>query len=192
MGDKPRVVVLLGAPGAGKGTQGMRLTARAQIAHVSTGDLFRDAVRMQSPAGQRAEAYLTSGQLVPDQVVLQLVEEYLAKLETLDICLDGFPRTYQQAIALEELLSQLGLSIALVLHLHVADSIALERLVDRGRADDTIETARHRLEVYHAATEPLIRHYNEVGLLSEVDGSGDADAVESRVWDAVEMALNLR
>ena len=189
MGDKPHVVVLLGAPGAGKGTQGMRLRARAQIAHVSTGDLFRDAVRIQSPAGQRAEAYLKTGQLVPDQVVLQLLEEYLVDIETVDICLDGFPRTYQQAIALEELLSQFDLSIALVLHLHVADSIALERLVDRGRPDDTIETARHRLKVYHAATEPLIKHYDEAGLLSEVDGSGDVEAVESRVWDAVERVL---
>ena len=192
MEDKPRVVVLLGAPGAGKGTQGMRLAARAGIAHISTGDLFRDAVAAGSPAGQRAESYLKNGQLVPDQVVLQLLEEYLGEVESLGICLDGFPRTYEQAVALDELLSHCGLSIMLVLHLHVADSIALERLVERGRVDDTIDTARYRLEVYHAATEPLIKYYDEIGLLREIDGSDDADAVESRVWDTVETALNLR
>ena len=189
MEDKPYVVVLLGAPGAGKGTQGMRLAARAEIAHVSTGDLFRDAVNAESPAGQRAEAYLKNGQLVPDQVVLQLLEEFLGGIESLGVCLDGFPRTYEQAVALEELLSHFGLSINLVLHLHVTDTIALERLVERGRVDDTIDTARYRLEVYHSATEPLIKYYNKSGLLIEIDGSGDADAVESRVWDAVEMAL---
>ena len=167
----------------------MHLAARTGIAHVSTGDLFRDAVKTESPAGQRAESYLKNGQLVPDHVVLQLVEEYLGEVDGVGICLDGYPRTYEQAVALEELFSHLGLSIARVLHLYVADSIALERLVDRGRADDTIDTARYRLEVYHAATEPLIKHYDEAGLLSEVDGSGDVEAVESRVWDVVERAL---
>ena len=182
--------MMLGAPGAGKGTQGSRLASRAGIAHVSTGDLFRDAVKIESPAGQRAEAYLKTGQLVPDQVVLQLVEEYLAGLEGSDICLDGFPRTYQQAVALDKVLSRFGLSIAVVLHLYIEDNIALERLVERGRADDTIQTARYRMDVYHATTEPLIKYYNEIGLLSQIDGSGDPDDVESRVWDVVKMALN--
>lgn len=192
MGDRPLVLVLLGAPGAGKGTQGARLAARAQISHVSTGDLFREAVQARSPAGERAESYLRSGQLVPDQVVLQLLEEYFGDIRSLDICLDGFPRTYQQAITLDVMLAQLDLSIAAVLHIDVPDNIALERLVGRGRSDDTLETAHYRLELYHAATEPLIRHYREAGVLRDIDGAGDADAVESRVWHVVSTMLKFK
>ena len=184
MGERPVVLVLLGPPGAGKGTQGLRLARRIALDHVSTGDLFRDAVTAGSPAGLRAESYLHTGQLVPDQVVLQVIEEYLGRSRGRDTCFDGFPRTRNQAEKLDELLEQLNLSVTAALYIGVPDRIALKRLLSRGRADDTEETARYRLQIYHEDTEPLISYYREAGVLVEVDGTGDVESVARRVWTA--------
>ena len=189
MGERPVILVLLGPPGAGKGTQGERLTSRIALDHVSTGDLFRDAVTTGSPAGLRAESYLQSGQLVPDQVVLQVIEEYLGTARGRDTCFDGFPRTRNQAEKLDELLGQFNLSGTAVLYIHVPDHLALKRLLARGRADDTEETARYRLQVYHEDTEPLINYYREAGVLLEVDGTGGVGAVARRVWGALQAAI---
>ena len=185
MGERPVILVLLGPPGAGKGTQGERLARRIALDHVSTGDLFRDAVTAGSPAGLRAESYLHSGQLVPDQVVLQVIEEYLGDARGRDTCFDGFPRTRNQAEKLDELLKQFNLAITAVLYIDVPDDIALERLLERGRADDTEETARYRLQVYHDDTEPLIDYYRESDVLIEVDGTGGVESVAHRMWTAL-------
>ena len=185
MGERPVILVLLGPPGAGKGTQGERLARRSALDHVSTGDLFRDAVTAGSPAGLRAESYLLSGQLVPDQVVLQVIEEYLGDSRGRDTCFDGFPRTRNQAQKLDELLKQFNLSVTAVIYIDVPDEIALQRLLGRGRADDTEETARYRLQVYHEDTEPLINYYRQAGALIEVDGVGGVEPVARRVWSAL-------
>ena len=189
MGERPVVLVLLGPPGAGKGTQGERLARRIALDHVSTGDLFRDAVTAGSPAGVRAESYLRSGQLVPDEVVLQVIEEYLSDARGRDICFDGFPRTRNQATKLDELLKQFNLAVTAVVYINVPDDRALERLLARGRADDTGETARYRLQVYHEDTAPLIDYYRQAGVLIEVDGSEGVDPVAQRVWTALEGAI---
>ena len=189
MGERPVILVLLGPPGAGKGTQGERLASRMALDHVSTGDLFRDAVTAGSPAGLRAESYLHSGQLVPDQVVLQVIEEYLGDARKRDTCFDGFPRTRNQAEKLDELLEQFNLSVTAVLYMDVPDDIALHRLLGRGRADDTEETARYRLQVYHEDTEPLINYYREAGVLIEVDGTGGVDPVARRVRAALQAVI---
>ena len=189
MGERPVILVLLGPPGAGKGTQGERLARRIALDHVSTGDLFRDAVTAGSPAGLRAESYLHSGQLVPDQVVLQVIEEYLGDVRGRDTCFDGFPRTPNQAEKLDELLKQFNLSVTAVLYIDVPDHIALKRLLSRGRADDTEETARYRLQVYHEDTEPLINYYREAGVLIEMDGTGGVESVARRVWATLQAAI---
>ena len=183
------MLVLLGPPGAGKGTQGERLARRIALDHVSTGDLFRDAVTAGSPAGLRAESYLHTGQLVPDQVVLQVIEEYLGDARGRDTCFDGFPRTRNQAEKLDDLLTQFNLSVTAVVYINVPDHLALERLLARGRTDDTEETARYRLQVYHEDTAPLIDYYRESGVLAEVDGTGGVEAVAHRVWIALKAAI---
>ncbi len=189
MGERPVILVLLGPPGAGKGTQGERLARRIALDHVSTGDLFRDAVTAGSPAGLRAESYLHTGQLVPDQVVLQVIEEYLGGARGRDTCFDGFPRTRNQAEKLDDLLIQFNLSVTAVVYINVPDHLALERLLARGRADDTEETARYRLQVYHEDTAPLIDYYRESGVLAEVNGAGGVEAVAHRVWIALKAAI---
>lgn len=189
MGERPVILVLLGPPGAGKGTQGQRLARRIALDHVSTGDLFRDAVTAGTPAGLRAESYLHSGQLVPDQVVLQVIEEYLGDARGRDMCFDGFPRTRNQAEKLDALLQQFNLSVTAVLYIKVPDGMALDRLLARGRADDTEETARYRLQIYHEDTAPLIDYYRQAGTLIEVDGSDGVEPVARRIWTVLKAAI---
>lgn len=177
----PTVLVLLGPPGAGKGTQGARLDASSSIQHVSTGDLFRTAVEANTPAGLRAESYLLSGQLVPDEVVLHVLEEYLVKTPSRDICFDGFPRTRRQAERFDELLYRVGLSLSVVVYISVPDDVVLKRLASRGRDDDSIETARYRLSLYHSVTEPLIEYYEQTGVLVKVDGVAKEQVVFDRI-----------
>lgn len=188
MGSKPLVFVLLGPPGAGKGTQGDLLARRTGIRHISTGDLFRDAVCAQTPAGLRAEAYLESGELVPDEVVMQLVEEFITSRAGEHFCFDGFPRTRRQAEAFDALLAQLGIGVSNVIVIQVSDDIAMERLEGRGRSDDSPETVRQRLRVYHELTEPLIAYYRRRGVLREIDGSGDVESVATAIREAYEQA----
>ena len=176
--------MLLGPPGAGKGTQGALLAERAGLWHVSTGDLFRQAVAAETPAGQRAEQYLTSGELVPDELVNELVEEFIAANADASLCLDGFPRTRRQAVALDAFMTELNRSVTAALLISVSDSVALSRLTGRGRGDDSLGTARNRLQVYHRHTDSLIDYYRRRRLLVEVDGAGDMDDVADRIWSA--------
>ncbi len=174
-------MVLLGPPGAGKGTQGALLATRTGIQHVSTGEMFRAAVSAGTPGGLRAEAYLESGELVPDGVVMQLVEEYLGNRRGQDLCFDGFPRTRRQAEALDPVLEHLGTRLAAVFLLEISDEEALHRLSSRGRSDDGPETARYRLKVYHELTEPLVDYYRARSVLRQVDGEAEIEVVANEV-----------
>ncbi len=178
-------MVFLGPPGAGKGTQAEMLVERLQITHVSTGGLFRQAIEAGTTAGIEVREYVESGRLVPDHLVMQLVEGLVAGQRNSGICFDGFPRTLAQAEALDGVLANYAAGVHVVLVLDLPDEVALGRLMSRGRDDDDYATARYRLEVYQSTTAPLIQYYTERGLVARVDGDADIDTVAQRIGDAL-------
>ncbi|MCY3784997.1 MAG: adenylate kinase [Chloroflexi bacterium] len=178
-------MVFLGPPGAGKGTQAEMLVERLQITHVSTGGLFRQAIAEGAPVGMEVRDYVESGRLVPDHLVMQLVEDLVAGQRNSGICFDGFPRTLAQAEALDGVLASYSAGLHVVLVLDLPDEVALGRLMSRGRDDDDYATARYRLEVYQTTTAPLIQYYTERGLVARVDGDADIDTVAQRIGDAL-------
>lgn len=179
-------VILVGPPGVGKGTQAKKIVTTYHVPHVSTGDMLRQAIADGSELGQRVASYLEQGQLVPDDVILDVVAHRLEQPDCQRGCLlDGFPRTLPQAAALQKQLAAKGNKIAAVIHL-VADASEIKhRLLRRadteGRADDTDETIQERLRVYQKQTEPLVGYYRERGVLHEVNGMGTPDEVFLRV-----------
>ncbi len=180
---KLRNLLLLGAPGAGKGTQAIRLAARLGVPHVSTGDLLRAAVAAGTPLGREARATMERGELVPDSVVIGLAAERLARPDAkTGFVLDGFPRTVAQAEALETELSRLGTQLDACLALVTDEPALIARLLKRaqleGRADDNEATIRNRMRVYREQTEPLIAFYRRRRLLRDVDGMGTIEEVE--------------
>ncbi len=183
-------IVLLGAPGSGKGTQAKRLKQELGLAHISTGDLLRAAVRDGTPLGLKAKAVMEAGQLVSDDIVLGLLEERLARPDTQSgFILDGYPRNLAQADALEALLERLGQPLDAVVKLNVPDSDIVRRCEIRfeqeRRADDNPETVRKRLGVYAEQTAPVADFYARRGLLTEVDGVGAIEAIGDRILDTL-------
>ena len=173
-------LVLLGPPGAGKGTQAQRVCAARGVIHVSTGDLLRDAAARGTERGLEAKGFMDAGALVPDALVLALLRERLAQPDAAaGFLLDGFPRNATQAEALGEQLGENGLDC--VVHMRLEDEEIVRRLLARGRADDTEAVIRNRLVVYRGETSPLIRHYEERGLLKTVDALGSMDEVFERI-----------
>ena len=181
-------IVLIGPPGAGKGTQAARLVERQGLLHIATGDLFRENVREGTELGRIARGHMDRGDLVPDDVVVGMVMEALRAARD-GFVLDGFPRTVPQAEALERELAATGRPLTAALVLDVDDEIALKRLTGRRtleqRDDDHEVTVRRRLEVYHQTTRPLREFYENRGLLRVVD----ADASEDEVTERLEAAL---
>jgi adenylate kinase len=177
----PSTIALLGPPGSGKGTQAERLQDELGFAWLSTGDLLREARAAGSELGRRAAEYMDRGELVPDDVIVDVIEGALAGLGDRPILLDGFPRTVAQAQAL-------GRDLDAVVLIDVPDDVVAERIIgrDQGRSDDNPETVRERLRVYHDETEPLVEHYERQGKLRRVDGAQSPDAVH----DDVRAALN--
>jgi adenylate kinase len=183
-------IVLLGAPGSGKGTQAARLKAELGIAHISTGDLLRAAVKAGTPLGMRAKVVMDAGHLVSDEIVLAMLEERLARPDTqAGFILDGYPRNLAQADALDLLLLRIGQPLDAVLKLNVPDSDILKRTEIRfkaeGRADDDPDTVRRRLQVYAEQTAPVADYYGRRGLLAEVDGVGAVEEIFARLLAAL-------
>ncbi|HLS84453.1 MAG TPA: adenylate kinase [Arenimonas sp.] len=183
-------LVLLGAPGSGKGTQAARLRDHLDVPHISTGELLRAAVKAGTPLGLQARAVMEAGQLVSDEIVLGMLEERLTAGDTgKGFILDGYPRNLAQANALDALLARLGQPVDIAVQLDVGNDLLIERLAGRaqaeGRADDSPEAVRKRLEVYEEATAPVVDFYARAGRLVRVDGVGSMDEVFARIVAAV-------
>ncbi|CAI7974172.1 MULTISPECIES: adenylate kinase [Parafrankia] len=189
-------LVLLGPPGAGKGTQAARISARHGVPAISTGQLFDQQISAGSPLGRRAEHYVRAGELVPDEIVLDMVAERLATGIDCGVgfLLDGFPRTLPQAEALDRMLTATCGPLHLVLDLDVDETEVLARIgrrsLSEGRLDDNQETARRRLKVFAEETAPLRSHYAEQGLLRTVDGTGTPDEVAARIEEILAAAAH--
>lgn len=179
-------LVLLGAPGSGKGTQATRLREHLQVPHISTGDLLRAAVKAGTELGRQAKAVMESGALVSDQIVLGMLEERLTAGDTGNgFVLDGYPRNLAQANALDALLGRLGQPADIAVQLDVDTELLISRLAGRaqaeGRADDSPGAVRHRLQVYTDATAPVVDFYRNTGRLACVDGVGGMEEVFQRI-----------
>ena len=181
------LVVVMGPPGAGKGTQSIRLAELLRIPHCSTGDLFRDACQRDTDVGRKATEYLQSGRLVPDSLVEQLVMERLAEIDCRQGCvLDGFPRTVPQAEQFDRWVGQNYQPVSVVVAIEVDEQTLLDRLADRGRQDDDRAVVQERFRQYEALTLPLLEYYRGRGVLRSVDGVGDLDEVFKRVQQTIE------
>ena len=188
-------LVLLGPPGAGKGTQAALLTSAMSIPHVATGDIFRSNVSGKTELGQKAKVYMDAGNLVPDEITVAMVKDRLAETDAKGgFLLDGFPRTIAQAEQLRESLADLGQALDGVLELVVDEDELVRRLSGRRmlvdgemiqRDDDRPETVRHRLHVYREQTAPLSGFYESEGLLSRIDAIGEIEEVTDRAMQAL-------
>lgn len=177
-------LVLVGPPGAGKGTQAVRLAERLDVPHISTGDLFRANLAKETPLGIEAKRYMDAGELVPDSVTVAMVKDRLAGGDVAKgFILDGFPRTVSQAGSLHEMLIERGEDLDAVVELQVAVDLLVQRLLSRGRADDTEEVIRRRQQVYLDETAPLLDHYRD--RLVVVDAVGSVEEITDRVTDAL-------
>jgi adenylate kinase len=176
----------LGPPGAGKGTQAQVLAQFLQIPHISTGDILRQAIKDQTPLGIKAQSYVDSGQLVPDELVEDLVKERLQKPDASNgWILDGFPRKVTQAVFLQELLAQSHQGGEKVVNLDVPDEVVITRLLARGRKDDSEEIIRRRLEIYRQETAPLINHYGDRHQLLTVNGNQSQEEVTTALKNLI-------
>ncbi|MFD4351395.1 adenylate kinase [Nocardia sp. NPDC058518] len=177
-------VVLLGPPGAGKGTQAVLLSERLGVPHISTGDLFRANISQHTALGRAAQKCIDAGELVPAEVTNRMVEARVGEPDAANgFVLDGYPRTVDQADALTKILSRGGVALDAVLCFAVAEDIVVDRVLGRGRADDTEAVIRNRLRVYREETEPLLEHYD--GLVVTIDGIGEVDEVNARALAAI-------
>ncbi len=179
-------LIFLGPPGAGKGTQASVVAKGGDIAHISTGDILRAAVASQTELGKQADAFMSRGDLVPDELVLGLVKERLQQPDAQKgWILDGFPRNAAQAEALDQLLQGIGQSPDFAVNFDVPDEVLVQRLLSRGRKDDTEEVIRHRLTVYREKTAPLIDFYQSRQKLVSVDGNADVEQVNQHLTSLI-------
>ncbi|MDO4910145.1 MAG: adenylate kinase [Corynebacterium sp.] len=177
-------LVLLGPPGAGKGTQALILSEKLGIPHISTGDLFRANIGQETPLGVEAKSYIDAGKLVPTDVTARMVADRLSQDDAADgFLLDGFPRTVEQAEILEKMLADKGQKLDAVVNYSVSEDVVVERMLARGRADDNEDTIRTRLQVYRTETAPLIDHYGDE--LITIEAEGTVDEINERTLAAL-------
>jgi adenylate kinase len=180
-------LILFGAPGSGKGTQSALIAETYQLKHLSTGDMLRAEIAQQSSLGKLADKYISQGLLLPDEVIINLLKHTLQKLneDCKGVILDGFPRTAAQAQALDSLVSELHQEILSLVEITVETPELIERLIQRGkllgRSDDNPATIKHRLEVYHQQTEPVVDFYKQIDKYYHVDGNGTIEEIFDRI-----------
>ena len=190
----PLDVVILGPPGAGKGTQAKRITADTGIPHIATGDMMRAEMAADTDLGREIKPIYDAGELVPDELTIALIRGRLAQPDTAEgFVLDGFPRTFEQAEALDRMLGEIDRGdLSLVLEFQIPDELVVPRLVKRareeGRSDDTPDKVRHRLEVFHRQTEPLVEYYRAKGILVGIHADRSIDEVFAEVQSVLQTA----
>ena len=185
-------LILFGPPGAGKGTQAIRIAEKNKWVHVSTGDILRAEVSQGTPLGLKVKAVMEAGHLVSDELLIEIMESvFLKHAAAKGFVLDGFPRTLNQAQELDKMLQKLGHPVSLVLSLEVNEEELVNRLlkraIEQGRKDDTEEVIKNRLVQYHAHTKPLIDYYKEKKLFKEVFGEGSIDGIFNLLCESIRM-----
>jgi adenylate kinase len=185
-------LLVLGPQGSGKGTQAARLSEDHGIPHISTGEMFRAAIAAGTELGRRVEPILAAGELVPDELTVDLIRERLAEPDAeRGFVLDGFPRNLAQAEALDAMLAEIGRGLDAVLFFDLSDEVAVERLLGRaraeGREDDTPEAIERRLAIYHEQTEPVVERYRATGKLVPLHAERSIDAVATEIAEALEL-----
>lgn len=181
-------IILFGPPGAGKGTQAKLLQDRFSIPHLSTGDIFRTAIKNQTPLGVKVKSILDAGKLVPDETVVDLVADELKNTKYDNgFILDGFPRTVPQAEAFDKIAENQNKAVDAFVALTVPEKELISRILSRGqgRADDTEDKIKTRLKVYHKETEPVQKHYTSKGVVKEIDGIGTIDEIFERITSSL-------
>lgn len=187
-------LVLFGAPGSGKGTQSAKLIDKYGLHHISTGEVLRDHIKRQTDLGKTAQTYIDEGQLIPDELMISILDDVLEKEAEgkSGVIFDGFPRTIPQAEALKKLLQKRGTDLHAVVGLEVPEEELVERMINRGketgRADDNIETIKNRLQVYHNQTHPLREYYANEGKYLGINGSGSVDEIYDNIANGIEKA----
>jgi adenylate kinase len=184
-------LILFGPPGAGKGTHSLKLVEKYDLVHISTGDIFRSEVGNKTELGIKAKGYMDKGELVPDEIVLGMLFSVMDKLKgAKGFVFDGFPRTIMQAEKFDEMLASRSMPVTLVISLEVNDEELIRRLVKRGlesgRADDTEDVIRQRLNVYNNQTKPLLEYYSKKKLLRSIHGTGSIDDIFKSVCEEIE------
>ena len=187
-------VIISGGPGCGKGTQSDLISERFKLAHLSTGHLLRIEIANFSDLGREAQGYIAAGNLVPDEMILKLLAKTIDELPvTHGVIFDGYPRNVSQAAALDKLMEERGKKIDLFLDLTVPDEVMVERMLNRAktsnRSDDTPDTCRHRVQVYHEQTAPVKEYYVKKGICTTIDATGSIESIFKEITKVFELMM---